>query len=91
VTIRHYHADNGQFAKTKWLEAIEAHRPQQTISFCGMGAHHQNGIAKKKIQDLQENARTMMLHASTLAIRFANGSQRDERNASRTWQKSIAN
>jgi hypothetical protein len=64
VSIRHYHADNGRFAETKWLEAVDAHRPQQTISFCGVGAHHQNGIAEKKIRDLQENARTMMLHAS---------------------------
>jgi hypothetical protein len=49
VTIQDYHADNGQCAKTKWLEVIEAHRPQQTILFCGVGAHHQNGIAEKKI------------------------------------------
>jgi hypothetical protein len=83
VTIWHYNADNGRFAKTKWLEAIKAHRPQQTISFCGMGAHHQNSIAEKKIQDLQENVRTIVLHASlrwrrgthsiTMAVRFANG------------------
>jgi hypothetical protein len=64
VTIWHYHADNGQFAETKWLEAVNAHRPQQTVSFCGVGAHHQNGIAKKKISNLQENACPMMLHAS---------------------------
>jgi hypothetical protein len=64
VTVRHYHADNGRFAENLWLDAVENHRPRQTISFCGVGAHHQNGIAKKKIRDLQENARTMMLHYS---------------------------
>ena len=64
VTVRHYHADNGRFAENLWLDAIQSHRPQQTISFCGVGAHHQNGVAEKKIRDLQENARTMMLHAS---------------------------
>jgi hypothetical protein len=62
VSIRHYHAGNGRFAETKWLEAVKAHRPKQTISFCGVGAHNQNGIAKKKIRDLQENVRMMMLH-----------------------------
>ena len=24
----------------------------QTITFCGVGAHHQNGVAKRRIQDL---------------------------------------
>ena len=64
VSVRHYHADNGRFAENMWLDAVETHRPRQTISFCGVGAHHQNGVAEKKIRDLQENARTMMLHAS---------------------------
>jgi hypothetical protein len=45
VTIRHYHANNGCFAETKWLEAVKAHRPQQTVSFCGIGTHHQHDIA----------------------------------------------
>jgi hypothetical protein len=35
----------------------------QSISYCGVNAHHQNGRAEKKIRDLQELARTMMLHA----------------------------
>jgi hypothetical protein len=38
---------------------------QQTISFCGVNAHFQNGIAEKRIRDLQEHARTMMLHAKS--------------------------
>jgi hypothetical protein len=64
VTICHYHANNGRFAKNLWIKLVQEHRPQQTISFCGVGAHHQNGVAEKKIRDLQEAARTMMLHAS---------------------------
>jgi hypothetical protein len=35
----------------------------QTISFCGVGAHHQNGIAEKRIGDLQRRATTLLLHA----------------------------
>jgi hypothetical protein len=63
MMVRHYHANNSQFAEiTMWVKAVNKHQPQQTMSFCGIGAHHQNGIAKKKIQDIQENARTMMLH-----------------------------
>jgi hypothetical protein len=36
----------------------------QTISFCGVGAHFQNGIAEKRIRDLQDSARTMLIHAN---------------------------
>ena len=68
VIIHHYHADNGRFAETQWLEAVR--EQGQSISFCGVGAHHQNGIAEKKIRDVQESARTMMLHA---AIRWPKG------------------
>ena len=34
-----------------------------TISFAGVGAHHQNGIAEKRIGDLQRKATTLLLHA----------------------------
>jgi hypothetical protein len=40
VTVRHYHANNGQFSKNMWVKAVNEHRPQQTMSFCGVGAHH---------------------------------------------------
>ncbi len=35
----------------------------QTISFCGVSAHFQNGIAEKRICDLSEQARKQLLHA----------------------------
>lgn len=35
----------------------------QSIAFFAANAHHQNGQAEKRIRDLQENARTMLLHA----------------------------
>jgi hypothetical protein len=62
VIIRHYHANNGIFAANKWLVHVE--NKDQSITFCGVGAHFQNGVAEKRIQDLQENARTMMLHGA---------------------------
>jgi len=33
------------------------------FSFCGVGAHHQNGIAEKRIGVLQKRATTLLLHA----------------------------
>ena len=62
VTIKHYHADNGRFAETAFMEQVKA--SGQTITFCGVGAHHQNGVAERRIRDLTEHARTMLLHAS---------------------------
>jgi hypothetical protein len=59
----------------------------QTINYCGVGAHHQNGIAEKRIGDLQRTATTLLLHAQrrwpdainthlwTYAIRAANDSR----------------
>lgn len=61
VTVRHYHADNGRFADNAFLKAVAQGR--QTISFCAVNAHWQNGIAEKAIRDLREMARTQLLHA----------------------------
>ena len=61
ILIKHYHADNGRFADKDFIKDIED--KGQTISFCGVRAHFQNGIAEKRIRDLQERARTMLIHA----------------------------
>ena len=61
VKILHYHADNGIFAEREFVHAV--HAAGQTISFAAVNAHHQNGRAEKKIRDLQDIARAMMLHA----------------------------
>jgi Reverse transcriptase (RNA-dependent DNA polymerase) len=61
ILVQHYHADNGIFETKEFQDAI--HTDGQTISFCGVNAHHQNGRAEKKIRDLQEHTRTMILHA----------------------------
>lgn len=61
VRIEHYHADNGRFAEHKWMNHVKER--QQTISFSGVGAHFQNAVAERRIRDLQENARAMLIHA----------------------------
>ena len=63
VKILHYHADNGRFNENAWIHHLSRQNPQQTQSYSGVGAHHQNGIAEKRIRDLQDCARTMLIHA----------------------------
>jgi hypothetical protein len=47
VEILHYHADNGRFAEMVWKEDVRL--KGQQLTFLGVGAHHQNGRAKKRI------------------------------------------
>ena len=61
VRIIHYHADNGRFAENAFITDCKAQR--QGLSYCGVIAHFQNGIAERRIRDLQEQTRTSMLYA----------------------------
>ena len=61
VMVEHYHADNGRFAEPAFVN--ECKRCSQKLTFCGVGAHHQNGIAERKIKDVTLIARTILLHA----------------------------
>ena len=59
VKVRAYRADNGRFADLGFMEACkDAH---QEITFCGVGAHHQNGVAERAIGDLTGIARTFLV------------------------------
>ena len=53
--VQHYHCNNDRFADSGWMAG--AAQKGQTISFCGVNAHHQNGLAEKAMRDLQEQAR----------------------------------
>jgi hypothetical protein len=59
-----YHADNGRFADQGFRDDCLQHN--QIITFCGVGSHHQNGIAERKIKDLTLCARTILLHAKRM-------------------------
>ena len=62
IRIRHYHCDNCRFADRAFMDDVR--KAGQTITFCGVGAHHQNGVAERCICDITESARTMLLHAA---------------------------
>jgi Reverse transcriptase (RNA-dependent DNA polymerase)/GAG-pre-integrase domain len=62
VDIQHYHADNGRFAENAWKQDVLG--KHQRLTFSGVGAHHQNGRAEKRIRDIQDMARTSLIHAN---------------------------
>ena len=59
--VKHYHAENGAFDQNSFLESIN--KKDQKITFCAVGAHHQNGIIENKNKILTISARTLLLHA----------------------------
>jgi len=61
IKIMHYHMDNGIFTNRYFQVDIQAQC--QTISYCGVGAHHQNGRVEKLIHSIQYQGRTVLLHA----------------------------
>ena len=64
VSTSAYHADNGRFADKGFRDDCDANN--QSITFCGVGAHHQNGIAERKIKSLTLGGRTLLLHAKRM-------------------------
>jgi hypothetical protein len=63
VTIQNYLADNGIFKANLWVD--ECKKKGQGLTFAGVNAHHQNGVAERRIRELQDMARTMLIHANS--------------------------
>jgi hypothetical protein len=61
IPILGYRADNGVYKSKEFNEDLN--EMKQTIQFCGVGAHHHNGIAERAIRTVTTCARTMMIHA----------------------------
>ena len=62
IKIKSYHSDNGVFASDAFRS--ECYKSSQKLTFSGVGAHHQNGIAERNIKTISHWARTNMLHAA---------------------------
>ena len=60
VKVLVYRADNQPFASDEFKEEIS--KNNQTITFSGVGAHHQNGVAERAIGTVTRLARAMLLH-----------------------------
>ena len=61
VKVKAHHADNGIFAERSFINDVKC--CFQRITFCGVGAHHQNGVSEKAIKQLILTACTLIVHA----------------------------
>jgi Reverse transcriptase (RNA-dependent DNA polymerase) len=61
IKVQSYHSDNGIFKSKAWQD--HCYSNGQGLTFAGVNAHHQNGKAERRIRELQDMARTMLIHA----------------------------
>jgi len=59
--VKCYHADNGIFT-SKDFHTHCVHQKQH-LTFCGINAHHQNGIAERHMCSVTDRACSMLIHA----------------------------
>lgn len=62
VEVSHYHGDNGIFTADTFRN--DCSKKNQTQSYSGVGAQHQNSRAERSIQTIMYMARTFMVHTS---------------------------
>ena len=73
VRIQHYHCNNGRFYDNAFKQAYR-HDARQQLTFCGVNAHFQNGIAERSIRNLSESTCKQLLHTHARwlqAVHFA--------------------
>ena len=61
IIVDTYLSDNGLFKANTFIQHSLEH--SQRLRFCGVNAHHQDGIAERSIHTVSDMARAMMLHA----------------------------
>ena len=59
VVIRAYHSNNDIFRSNDWQKACKDERQQLTSAW--VNAHFKNGMAEKRIRDLQDLTRTEII------------------------------
>ena len=60
--VQHYHSDNGVFTAEIFKDDYKD--KQQTQSFRGVGAQHQNAEAERAIQTVMYMAHSFMIHVA---------------------------
>jgi hypothetical protein len=62
VAVKAYLADNGILHANKWVESCR--KANQPLTFAAVNSHYKNGIVERCIKEIQEGARTMLIHAN---------------------------
>ena len=63
----HYHAENGHLADNLFCHNLFRQavlQKGQLLFFRRVNAHFQNGVAERRIRELQDHARCMLIHAN---------------------------
>ena len=60
VKLKSFRCDNHPFASRAFLDDLEA--KGQEVTYCGVGAHHQNGLAENSIRTVTTWARALMMN-----------------------------
>ena len=63
IDLQHYRCKDGRFINN--LLHGDIINKRQSISHCGVNAHFQDGLAEKRISNLQDYARKSLIHAKT--------------------------
>ena len=59
--MKRFHADTGIFAENAFRDEIK--QSNQKITYCAVGAHHQNGLVERHIGTSTKGARINLLYA----------------------------
>lgn len=62
LKVQNCRANNGVFTSKKWTD--HCNQRGQGMTFAAVGAHFQNARSERWIRELQEVARTTMIHAN---------------------------
>ena len=62
--VQAYHADNDIFSCNEWRDSCNNSATRQRLTFSGVNAHHQNGVAERRIQEIQKSTRNSLIHAN---------------------------
>ena len=62
IITNQYHADNVIFKENAWVQDCQGTSNPHLTTYVGLDAHHTNGLSERRIRDIKDNGRAMMLH-----------------------------
>ena len=63
IIINQYHTDNGILRANCWVQDCQERANPQITTYDGVDDHHTNGLGERRIRDIQDKFRYMMIHS----------------------------